>query len=110
MDVSLDRSSLQVMKKDNTIREYAQRWREAATKVNPLLLKKEIINLFSNTFKNLYFEYLVGSSAQHFSDLIVIAERIKQVIWLGKIADSTEEKGFARKKEVNWGLQYRRWL
>jgi len=53
-----------------------------------------MINLFSNTFKAPYFEYLVRSSAQHFTDLIVIAERIEQAIGLGKIDDPTEKNDF----------------
>jgi hypothetical protein len=42
MDVALDRSSLQAMKKGNkeSVREYAQRWRELAAQVNPPLLEK----------------------------------------------------------------------
>jgi len=46
MDVGSDRSSLQVMEKDNkeSIREYTQRWHEAAAQVNPSLLEKEMIN------------------------------------------------------------------
>jgi hypothetical protein len=65
MDVALDRSSLQAMKKGNkeSVREYAQRWRELAAQVNPPLLEKEMIGLFLSTFKALYFEYLVGRSA-----------------------------------------------
>ena len=58
------------------------------------MLEKEMINLFSNTFKALYFEYLVRSSAQHFTNLVVIAERIEQAIGLGKIAIRTEKNGF----------------
>jgi hypothetical protein len=78
MDVGLDRLSLQAMEKDNkeSIREYTQRWRETAAQVNPPLLEKEMINLFVNTFKAPYFEYLVESSSQHFSDLVAIAGRI----------------------------------
>jgi hypothetical protein len=40
------------------------------------------------------FEYLVRSSAQHFTDLVVIAERIEQAIGLGKIVDPTKKNGF----------------
>jgi len=42
MDVGPDRSCLQAMKKENkeSIREYTQRWREAAARVNPHLLEK----------------------------------------------------------------------
>jgi hypothetical protein len=58
-----------------------------------------MINLFVNTFKALYFEYLIGSFTQYFSDLAAIAERIEQAIRLGRIADSTEETHFTRKKK-----------
>jgi hypothetical protein len=68
MDMGPDRSSLQAIEKDNkeSIREYTQKWHKIAAHVNPHLLEKDMINLFSNTFKALYFDYLVGSSAQYF--------------------------------------------
>jgi hypothetical protein len=46
-----------------------------------------------------YFEYLVGSSTQYFSDLVAITERIEQAICLGWIADSIEEKCFTRENK-----------
>jgi hypothetical protein len=46
-----------------------------------------MINFFVNTFKAPYFDYLVGSSTQHFSDLLAIAERIEQAIHLEMIVD-----------------------
>jgi len=64
-----------------------------------------MINLFVNTFKAPYFEYLVGSSAQHFTDLVVIAERIEQAIGIGKIANPIKNNSFGWKKEGHW-----RWL
>ncbi|XP_011008688.1 PREDICTED: uncharacterized protein LOC105114003 [Populus euphratica] len=96
IDVGPDRLSLQAMEKDNkdSIREYARIWSEVVAQVNPSMLEKEMIGLFSNTFKAPYFEYLVRSSAQHFSDLIVIAEGIEQAIGLGKIAYPTEKERF----------------
>jgi hypothetical protein len=42
---------------------------------------------------------LVRSLAQHFTDLVVIAERIEQAIGLGKIVDPTKEKDFTRKRK-----------
>jgi hypothetical protein len=101
MDVSLDRSSLHAIEKDNkkSIKEYAQRWRETITQVNPLFFKKEMIDLFSNTFKAPYFEYLVRSSTQHFTDLVVIAKMIEQAIRLGKIADPIEKNDFTKKRK-----------
>jgi NOL1/NOP2/fmu family ribosome biogenesis protein len=96
------------MEKENkeSIRKYARRWSEAATQVKPPILKKEMISLFSNTFKAPYFEYLVRSSAQHFTDLVVIAERIEQAIGLGKIVDPVEKNGFTKKgKDIEGGCQ-----
>jgi len=108
MDMGPDRLSLQAMEKNNkeSIREYAQRWSEVAAQVNPPMLEKEMISLFSNTFKAPYFEYLVRSSAQHFTDLVVIAERVEQAIGLGKIANSIEKNGFTEKgKDTEGGCQ-----
>jgi len=108
MDMGPDRLSLQAMEKNNkeSIREYARRWSEVAAQVNPPMLEKEMISLFSNTFKALYFEYLVRSSAQHFTDLVVIAERVEQAIGLGKIANSIEKNGFTEKgKDTEGGCQ-----
>jgi len=59
-------------------------------------LEKEMINLFANSFKA---PYLVGVLHNIFSDMVVIARRIKQVIQLGRIVDSTEEKSFTRKRK-----------
>ena len=58
-----------------------------------------MINLFVNTFKAPYFEYLVRSSTQHFTDLVVIAKRIEQAIGLGKIVDPTKKNGFTEKRK-----------
>jgi len=104
MDIAPDRSSLHSLEKGHkeSVREYAQRWREMAAQVNPPLLEKEMIGLFSNTFKAPYFEYLVGSAAQSFSDLVVIAERIEQAIRMGRITNPSEKRGFVgRKKEAD---------
>jgi hypothetical protein len=58
-----------------------------------------VINLFFNTFKAPYFEYLVRTFAWYFADLVAIVERIEQAIWLGKIADSTKEKHLIGKRK-----------
>lgn len=104
--VAPERSSLLVMEKGNkeTVREYALRWREKASHVQPSLLEKEMVTLFSITFKSPYFEHLVGSSAQHFYDAVTIAERIEQTIRMRRMLEPTEKKGFTGKKkdsEVN---------
>jgi hypothetical protein len=103
MDIALDISCLHTLEKGHkeSVREYAQRWRETAAQVNPPLLEKEMKGLFSNTFKAPYFEHLVGSSVQNFSDLVVIAERIEQAVQMGRITNPSEKRGFiGRRKEA----------
>ena len=45
--------------------------------MHPSLLEKEMVTLFANTFKSPSYKYLIGSSAQDFYDVVVIAERIE---------------------------------
>ena len=105
IDVGPNWLSLQAMEKNNkeSIREYARRWSEVVAQVNPPMLEKEMINLFSNTFKAPYFEYLVRSFTQYFTDLVVIAERIEQAIGLGKIVNPTKKNDFTEKGEDTKG-------
>jgi hypothetical protein len=51
--VDPDRLNLQAMKKENkdSIRKYAQRWREVATQVNSPMLENKMISLFSTALK-----------------------------------------------------------
>lgn len=76
----------------------AQRWKDEATYVQPPLIETGMVTLFANTFKFLYYEHLMGSSSQHFYNVVCIAERIEQGIKSGHIAELVEKKGFARKK------------
>jgi hypothetical protein len=62
-------------------------------------LEKEIVTLFANTFKSLYYEHLIGSSAQYFYDDVIITKRIKQGIKVDIILKLTKKKGFTRKKQ-----------
>jgi len=46
-------------------------------------------NLFTNTSKMPYFEFLIGSATQHFTNLVIVAKRIEQTIKDGKIKGPT---------------------
>ena len=100
LEIAPDRTSLMLMEKrsQESIRAYAQRWRDEATHVQPLLIETEMVNLFANTFKAPYYEHLMGSSAQHFYDAVRIAERIEQGIKAGRIIEPLETKGFIGRK------------
>ena len=101
MSITRDRSNLSLLKKKDkkTIREYAQMWRDLVAQVHPPLLEKEMTNLFTNTFKTSYFEFLIGNASQHFIDLVIVAKRIEQVIKVEKI------KGLTVNSEIMMGYE-----
>jgi hypothetical protein len=80
IDIAPDRTSLSNLEKRDkeSMREYAQRWRDLAAQVHPRLLDKEMVTLFANTLKDPYYEHVMGSSAQQFTDVVAVAERIEQ--------------------------------
>jgi hypothetical protein len=65
MDIAPDRTSLSNLEKRDkeSIREYAQRWRDLAAQVHPPLLEKEMVALFAKKLKASYYEHVMGSSA-----------------------------------------------
>ncbi|XP_034932830.1 uncharacterized protein [Populus alba] len=103
LEIAPDRTSLISMEKgtQESVRAYAQRWRDQAINVQPPLIETKMVTLFANTFRAPYYEHLMGSSAQHFYDVVRIAERIEQGIRSGRIAEPLEKRGFiGRKKEI----------
>jgi hypothetical protein len=100
LEIAPDRTSLMSMEKrsQESVKAYAQRWRDEATHVQPPLIETEMVTLFANTFKAPYYEHLMGSSAQHFYDAVRIAERIEQGIKAGRIIEPLETKGFIGRK------------
>jgi len=103
LEIAPDRTSLITMEKGNqeSVRVYAQRWRDQAINVQPPLIETEMVTLFANTFRAPYYEHLMGSSAQHFYDVVRIAERIEQGIRSGRITEPIEKRGFIGKKKEN---------
>ena len=76
MDIAPDRTSLSNLEKRDkeSIREYAQRWRDLAAQVHPPLLEKEMVTLFANMLKASYNKHVMGSSAQQFTNVVAVTE------------------------------------
>ncbi|KAG2394489.1 RNA-directed DNA polymerase-like protein [Vigna angularis] len=98
--VAPDRLQLQNMgKKDNeTFKEYAQRWRELATQVEPPLFEKEMVAMFVNTLQPPFYEYMVGNVSANFADVVIIGERIEIGMKSGKIASGPSTMENSKKK------------
>jgi len=56
LEIAPDRTSLIIMEKgtQESVRAYAQRWRDQVINVQPPLIKMEMVTLFANTFRAPY--------------------------------------------------------
>ena len=88
-------------------KEYTQKWRDLASRVQPPLTDREHIDMFKGTLSGPFFNLLVGCSSSGFTELILIGERVESCIKTGKIfvaytsTPNPIKKPFATKKEVN---------
>ncbi|XP_058726070.1 uncharacterized protein LOC131597387 [Vicia villosa] len=88
-DMAPTRIQLQglTQKIDEPFRQYAQRWRELAARVQPPLLERELVDMFMGTLQDPYLNRMVGCTASEFSALVVAGERIEHGLKTGKIQD-----------------------
>ena len=67
------------------IKEYAQKWRDLAGRVQPPLTDRELIDIFMGNLTGPFFKHLIGSSSVGFTELILTDERVEAGIKSGKI-------------------------
>ncbi|XP_052880050.1 uncharacterized protein LOC128286692 [Gossypium arboreum] len=72
-------------KQSESFRQYAYRWREMVTQVQPYFLDNETTMLFINTVKALFINYILGSATKSFSDIVMSREMIENTVRSGKI-------------------------
>lgn len=60
-----------------------------AAQVHPPLLDREMVTLFSNTFKAPYYKHVMGNLAQQFTNVVIMAEGIEQG---GKVIGSLSQR------------------
>ncbi|XP_016747539.2 uncharacterized protein [Gossypium hirsutum] len=102
-DIALDRITLQNLEKkpSESFRQYARRWREVATQVQPPLLEKETTMLFINTLKAPFINHMLGSATKSFADIVMSDEMIENAIRCGKIETGESTRRLAPKKKEN---------
>lgn len=78
-------------RKDNeSFKEYAQCWRELASREHPPLVEHKLIDIFISTLHVQYYERLIKSVSSGFSDMIIIGERVEDGLKSGDI-----QRGFS---------------
>ena len=86
-------------------KDYAQKWRDLAGRVQPPMSERELVDMFLSTLSGPFFNHLIGSSFAGFTELILTGERVEADIKSGKIqkdssSSTTLRKPFIGKKEV----------
>ena len=87
-------------------KEYAQKWRDLAGRVQPPLSERELVDMFLGTLSGPFFNHLIESSSVGFTELILTGERVEAGIKSSKIqkdasASAAIKKTFPSKKEVS---------
>ena len=86
-------------------KEYSQKWRDLAGRVQPPLSDRELVDMFMGTLKGPFFNHLIESSSSSFTELILTGEQVEGGIRSGKIqvaaSSSDVKKTFNGKKETN---------
>ena len=73
---------------DEDYREYAVRWKNAASMVRPSLINREENSLFVDTLASPYYDILIVNTFMEFEELMYSVGRIEDGIRRGKIADT----------------------
>ena len=96
------------MGKNEGFKEYAQKWRDLTSRVQPPLTDREHIDIFMGTLSGPFYNLLVGCYSSGFTELILTDERVESGIRSGKISMASTstsnpvKKPFYAKKEVNY--------
>ncbi|XP_058726011.1 uncharacterized protein LOC131597324 [Vicia villosa] len=104
VDMAPNRTQLQnlAQKANESFKEYAQKWRELADRVQPPMLEREMMDMFTNTLEGQYYSACSASSS--FAELVMIGEQIESGIKAGRIQNpntASSSSGASGKKPYN---------
>jgi len=88
-------------KKDESFREYAQRWRGAAARITPALDEEEMTQTFLKTLKKDYVERMIIAAPSNFSEMVTMGTRLEEAVREGIIVFEKDESSNAPKKYGN---------
>ena len=89
LEIAPDRMTFLCMKKrpDEDYREYAVRWKNMASMVQPSLTSREENSMFVDTLPFPYYDMLIANTFVEFGDLMYSTRRIEDGIKRGRIID-----------------------
>ena len=63
------------MASNEGFKDYADKWRDLAGRVQPPLSERELVDMFLGTLSGPFYNHLIGSSFARFTELILTGER-----------------------------------
>ncbi|XP_058759650.1 uncharacterized protein LOC131632957 [Vicia villosa] len=117
VDMAPNRTQLQslVQGSKESFKEYAQKWRELAARVQLPMTEREMIDMFTSTLSGHY--YLACSASTNFSEMVRYGQHVEMGLKMGKIqlgassnsaGSKKQVEGYARRKEGNADAIYGR--
>ncbi|XP_050878801.1 uncharacterized protein LOC127082617 [Lathyrus oleraceus] len=89
-------------KGSESFKEYTQRWKKLASRVQPPLLENELVDMFMGTLQGPYYKKMTDSISTRFADLVIIGERIENGLKNSKIGKpSSNQKSNKRYSNSN---------
>ena len=73
------------MSESEGFKDYTQKWRDLARRVQPPLSDRELVDMFLGMLSGLFFNHLIDSSSAGFTELILTGERVEVGTRSGKI-------------------------
>ncbi|XP_050895306.1 uncharacterized protein LOC127101923 [Lathyrus oleraceus] len=105
IDMAPNRTQLQSLTQgpNESFKEYAQKWRELAARVQHPLMEREMVDMFMGTLQGPYYDRMMGSTSIGFSELVMAGERIEAGLEMGKIqsANTGSSASGVTKKSFN---------
>ncbi|RHN54409.1 putative retrotransposon gag domain, aspartic peptidase domain-containing protein [Medicago truncatula] len=90
-------------KKEESFREYAQRWRGAAARITPALDEEEMTQTFLKTLKKDYVERMIIAAPNNFSEMVTMGTRLEEVVRDGIIVFEKAESSVSASKRYGNG-------
>jgi len=102
-----DRDQLWTMAQKNkeTFKEYDQRWREVAAQISPPLEEKEMTKIFLNTLGPFYYERVIASAPNDFTEMVNMGMRLEEGVREGRLIKKGVNFNFI--DDVNESIVYK---
>src|SRR4030043_584121 len=90
-------------KENESFKEYAQRWREVASQINPPPAEKELTKIFLETLDAFYYNRMVASAPSDFTEMVNMGVRLEEGVRKGRLvredAPINNTKKFGREEQ-----------